>query len=100
MGTAFTKYDEGKPRYELVPVSAIRALADVLTFGAIKYSDNNWKKVDEPSRYIGALYRHLEAWRGGEATDPESGKPHLHHAITNLAFLIELEEEEEGGGEK
>ena len=89
--STFTKHDAGKLRYELIPPSAMRAIADVLTFGANKYSANNWKKVDDPSRYVGALYRHLEAWRSGEELDPESGLPHLHHAITNLAFLIELD---------
>jgi hypothetical protein len=89
--STFTKYDAGKPRYELIPASSMRAMADVLTFGAQKYSDNNWQQVDEPMRYVGALYRHLEAWRQGEVADPESGLPHLHHAITNLAFLIELD---------
>jgi len=46
--------------------------------------------VDDDSRYVGALYRHLEAWRDGEEVDTESSMPHLWHAMTNLAFLIEL----------
>ena len=88
--STFTKYDGGKLRYELIPPSALKAMAEVLTFGAIKYSANNWKSVDDDSRYVGALYRHLEAWRDGEEVDPESSMSHLWHAMTNLAFLIEL----------
>lgn len=92
---SFTKYDADKLRYELIPPSALKAMATILTFGAKKYSANNWRQVDDPTRYIGALYRHLEAWRAGEEHDPESGEPHLWHAMTNLAFLISLQEGEE-----
>jgi|LWDU01.1.fsa_nt_gi hypothetical protein len=87
----FMKFDSEKPRYELVPPSAMAAMAKVLTYGAHKYEANNWRKVDDPDRYIAALYRHLELYRSGEATDTESGFSHLEHAITNLAFLIELD---------
>ena len=86
----FKKFDGGKIRYELVPPKVIQGIAEVLTFGANKYGVDNWKSVDDPERYIGALYRHLEAHRKGELIDPESGVSHLAHASTNLAFLIEL----------
>jgi len=90
MSDKFTKLDLGKLRYDLVPPSVIEDIAKVLTFGAAKYSANNWKQVDDPARYLAALYRHLEAWRAGEITDPESGLSHLAHAACNIAFLIEL----------
>ena len=86
----FQKFDGNKLQYDLVPPSLISAVADVLTFGAAKYSAHNWKSVDDPTRYVSAMYRHLEAWRAGEEIDQESGRPHLHHAATNLSFLIEL----------
>jgi|TARA_R110000744_G_scaffold91126_1_gene176964 hypothetical protein len=86
----FKKFDGGKTRYDLVPPKIIQGIAEVLTFGANKYGANNWKSVDDPERYVGALYRHLEAYRRGEFIDPESGFSHLEHASTNLAFLIEL----------
>lgn len=90
MKETFKKFDGEKVRYELVPPKAIKAVAEVLTFGASKYGANNWMNVDNPDRYVGALMRHLEAYRSGEIKDPESGLPHLHHAATNVAFLIEL----------
>lgn len=93
--TDFLKFDEGKLRYNLIPPSSTKALAKVLTYGANKYSPNNWRKVDNIDRYIDALYRHLEAWRSGEECDPESGFTHLEHAITNVAFLIELTKEKD-----
>lgn len=86
----FMKFDGDKLRYDLVPPSAIKAMADVLTFGARKYKPNNWKECQEPERYLAALYRHLELWRAGEVNDQDSGMHHLAHAMTNLAFMLEL----------
>jgi len=88
---SFMKFDTGKLRYSLIPPEATRALAEVLTYGAKKYKPNNWKEVDDTSRYTDALYRHLEAWRAGEANDPESGLSHLAHALTNVSFLLYFE---------
>lgn len=86
----FMKFDGDKLRYDLVPPSAVEAMADILTFGARKYKPNNWKNCEDPERYLAALYRHLEAWRSGELNDPDSGKHHLAHALTNIAFMLEL----------
>jgi hypothetical protein len=82
------KFDIGKLRYSLIPPEATRALAEVLTYGAKKYKPNNWQKAEDTTRYVDALYRHLEAWRSGESLDEESGLSHLSHALTNLSFLI------------
>jgi len=88
----FIKFDSGKLRYSLIPPEALEGLASVLTYGAKKYKPNNWKQVDDTSRYIDALYRHLEAWRSGEQFDSESNLPHLAHALTNVSFLIYFED--------
>lgn len=85
---SFMKFDTGKLRYSLIPPSATKALAEVLTYGAKKYKPNNWQKVDDVERYMDALYRHMEAYRSGEKFDQESGLSHLAHAMTNIAFLI------------
>jgi Domain of unknown function (DUF5664)/Cytidine and deoxycytidylate deaminase zinc-binding region len=86
----FLKFDTSKTRFDLVPTTLIKSVAEVLTYGAKKYKPNNWQKVDDHSRYVAALYRHLEAWRAGEENDPESGLSHLAHAATNISFLIHL----------
>lgn len=83
------KYDGDKLRTDLIPVSAIMSLARVLTYGARKYDSRNWERGLEWSRPYGAAMRHLLAWWGGEDIDPESGLPHLEHALCNLAFLRE-----------
>lgn len=85
------KFDGDKLRYDLVPPSALTALADVFTYGARKYKPGNWKEVDEPNRYVAALYRHLEAYRMGETHDQESGLHHLAHAMTNCAILLHFD---------
>lgn len=82
------KYDGDKLQYSLIPPETTRALAQVLTFGAAKYSRDNWKHVENAEqRYLDALYRHLESYRLGEYLDPESGMPHLSHCLCNLSFL-------------
>ncbi|QIH04973.1 hypothetical protein [Dasineura jujubifolia toursvirus 2a] len=87
----FIKNDDGKIRYDLVPPSAIKSLAEVLTKGLDKYPPNNWKYCENPDRYIASMYRHIEAWRSGEIYDKETGLSHLKHVLANVSFLIEME---------
>lgn len=87
----FMKFDTSKLRYDLIPTSTTKALAQVLTYGAKKYKPNNWQTVDDTDRYVAALFRHIEAWRDGEKLDKESGLHHLAHALANVAFLLHLD---------
>lgn len=83
------KYDEGKLRYDLIPPEFTEQVAIILTYGALKYGDNNWQGLDNfNDRYYAALERHLQAWRKGEENDQESGFSHLAHAATNCLFLL------------
>ena len=84
------KFDQGKPRWSLIPWKPMREIVNVLTFGSLKYDDNNWMKV-EPSRYKDALLRHITSWLEGESNDPESGYHHLAHAGCCLLFLLWFE---------
>jgi len=89
------KFDGDKLRYDLIPPVVTRQLAMILTFGALKYDDNNWQNVDRAKqRYYAALMRHLEEWRAGDDSDDDSGCHHLAHALTNIAFLVWLENED------
>ena len=80
-----------KTRFDLIPFAAVGEIADVLAYGAQKYSANNWCRGTEWSRYFSALCRHLFAWWGGEDKDPETGFSHLAHAGCCLLFLMEYQ---------
>ena len=81
------KFDAQKLRYDLMPPETLEAITQVLTYGASKYDDNNWKNV-ETYRYEAAMMRHFEAYRKGEILDEESGFDHLAHAATCLIFIL------------
>lgn len=85
-----TKHDGGKRR-NLFPVRALNATNDVFTYGANKYSAGNWHQGAgfDWDRLDDAFERHMQAWRLGEDVDPESGHPHLAHAMCCLAMLLE-----------
>lgn len=87
------KYDSGKLRYDLIPPEILEELAKILTHGANKYGDNNWKLLEDPmDRYYAALMRHLQEWRKGNSIDEDdSGELHLSHALANIAFLVYFE---------
>lgn len=84
----FVKADQDKPRFDLIPPDFLTQMSEVLTYGAKKYSPNNWSKGADWSRYYSAMQRHMWAWWGGEDTDPETGLSHLAHAACCLAFLM------------
>jgi len=88
----FKKFDNKKPRTDLLHPEFLLELAKVLGHGAEKYGDTNYKNCDDPNRYYAAALRHLFARKSGEILDPESGIDHLIHAATNLMFLFGLEE--------
>ena len=89
------KFDDGKPKYSLIPPIALKGMAEILTFGADKYGAESWKLVpNREERYLNALYRHLEAYRSGEKLDQETFKSHLSHVLCNAAFLLHFEEGE------
>lgn len=85
--TLGVKFDQLKARWSLVPRKVMAQVVEVLTFGAAKYSSDNWMHVD-PEKYYNALHRHVDAWRNGEKYDEESGKHHLAHALCCLLFML------------
>jgi hypothetical protein len=89
------KFDQDKPRWDLLPWDETQEIVEVLTFGSKKYEDNNWTVVSSPKRrYFAALCRHVLAWWRGEKIDPESGKSHLAHAGCCLLFLMWFDNKE------
>ncbi len=83
------KFDHGKARWDLLPVEELEEVVEVLTHGANKYDDDNWKYVERPlERYYAAAMRHLITWKKGQSLDNESNKSPLAHAICDLLFLM------------
>lgn len=85
------RYNADKLRYDLVPPDAMEALVRVFTFGAQKYAPRNWEKGMPWMECDASLRRHLAAWEMGERLDPESGEPHLAHAVWNALALLTFE---------
>jgi hypothetical protein len=93
------KYDSEKPRYDLLltglPLS-LEEVTQVLTIGAKKYADNNWRRVDHAeTRYMATAMRHEVAHVQGENRDPETDRYHLAHKICCDLFRLELLMQEE-----
>jgi len=83
------KHDASKPRWDLLPIRETEEVVHVLTAGSVKYSDDNWKIVDNSrNRYFAALMRHVMAWWTGETFDPETKRHHLAHAVCCCLFLM------------
>jgi hypothetical protein len=90
------KYDGDKPKFSLLKPDALLEMVKVLTYGAKKYSPDNWKLLENSQqRYFDAANRHMWAWFGGEKKDRESGYHHLAHAMSSLLFIMQMDIEEE-----
>jgi len=83
------KFDDSKIRWGLLPWAEIQDILEILEFGAKKYEEDNWKKVNNADdRYFNAAMRHFISWKKGEKADPETGKSHLAHLACNILFLM------------
>lgn len=82
------RLDKGKSPVGLVPPEVIWALADILQYGAKKYSPRAWEEGGPWMRTYASALRHMLKWAEGEDIDPESNLPHIEHALCNIAFLV------------
>lgn len=60
---------DGKPRYDLIPLFMLDRIADLYMRGADKYGDNNWQLAnseEEWRRFRGSAFRHFIQWMKGE----------------------------------
>lgn len=78
---------EGKGRYDLIPVYALKRLARHYENGAKKYGDNNWKKGMPLRRYYDSAMRHLGNWMEGNRDED-----HLAAVLFNVMAIIETEQ--------
>lgn len=77
------RYDEGKPRYDLIPPEAIEAIAVHYMQGAKKYADRNWERGMDWGKCFRALMSHAIKWQKGETYDNDPSMPgyEAHHMI-------------------
>lgn len=87
------KYDDKKPKMSLLAPKGLELEAMVMTFGAKKYGDHNWRNGIAISRYISATLRHINKFNEGIDLDEESGISHLAHARANLGMALQTLEE-------
>lgn len=88
LSTEGFKDDDGKPAVELIQPEVLLELGKVLSYGARKYSRDNWRKGMAWLRPVAASLRHTYSWMRGEDLDPESGLPHLAHAMVGLMMAL------------
>lgn len=82
------KDDALKARFDLIPARPLRALAELFTKGAGKYSARNWEVGMRYGRVFSAMMRHAWAWWGGEEYDKE-GQHHLDSVMWCAMVLRE-----------
>ena len=76
---------------DLIPTFPLIRASRVFEYGAGKYEQNSWRWApSEHWRVKNSVFRHLLA---EEEIDPESGLPHLDHALASLMILIQNEED-------
>lgn len=81
------RFNGGKPDFSLIPLWTLFDECKVWMYGKAKYAAWNWAKGMAWSVPFACALRHLAAWQRGEENDPESGLPHLDHAMCNLRML-------------
>lgn len=76
----------------LWPETATAMGCMALLDGALKYGRSNFREIGvRSSIYVDACKRHLTFWFEGEELDPDSGLPHLSHALACLAILVDAQ---------
>jgi hypothetical protein len=75
-------------RYDLIPSDSLDEVAKVYGYGASIYAPRNWECGYAWGLSIAALERHVSAFKQRQDIDPESGLPHLAHAVFHCLSLM------------
>ena len=81
------RFNNNKPKWSLVPQSALIPMVQVLEFGATKYAPYNWMKGLSVTEICESMKRHLDSFMEGENNDKESLLSHIGHIQCNALFL-------------
>ena len=86
------KFDSGKIDWMILfehMKPQVEDVVKVLMHGEEKYKRDNWMHVQHSQlRYTNAMLRHILGYISGEEHDPDTGLPHLAHAICCQLFLM------------
>jgi len=84
------KHDDGKLRWDLLPLDAVEEVVKRFTHGVKEYAPENWKALpDAGDRYLAALLRHLKEYQVGERLDPDApGLTHIGAVAWNALILV------------
>lgn len=95
------KSGKGKTRYDLVPIPAMRAIAESMAAGLKENRvPHDWMNGTDWSEYIAAMDRHWNDFKERKDIDKEDGVKHIRKAITNLAILVTYDEFEIGNDDR
>lgn len=75
-------------RLSTVDPDVLLMLGEISNYGSEKYDAYNFLKGMEWDLMFDALLRHLLAFWAGEDDDPESGLPHMGHAMWHAHALL------------
>ena len=81
---------EGKIRWDLLPMEALKRVATHYTNGAKKYEANNWRKGISTERFIESAFRHWAEYLLGKKDED-----HLSAVVFNVLGIIYNEEKGE-----
>ena len=83
------KHDIGKSQIGLLPRYPLEQAGLAMAYGAQKYGRHNWRLGISVQRNLDAALRHILAANEREDLDPESGLPHLAHALCCIMFAFD-----------
>jgi len=87
----FYKEKDKKLRWDLAPWKAFEKVVEVITKGAQKYGEDNWKLINSEV-FDAAMMRHYVSYKNGERYDNQWNLTHLSHFVCNAIFLLWKEE--------
>lgn len=79
--------EDGKLRYDLIPLDALDRWAGLMTRGMRKYGERNWERGQSMARMESSALRHLIQYLKGERDED-----HLAAVLFNVGALIDHEE--------